>query len=136
MNPTFRANAVFAFFTQLIDTPLMGSLDTILGTGLTQAGLVVLAFGTIAMALYGMGIAAGWYPHPAQGFGKLVAKLAFFSAVISASTYSWLVRNAVLVAMPAYFTALVNTGAGGPAQVTPPGPTLSRAQPAMTGPNP
>jgi len=112
MNPTFRANAVFAFFTQLIDTPLMGSLDTILGTGLTQAGAVVLAFGTIAIALYGMGIAAGWYPHPAQGFGKLVAKLAFFSAIISASTYSWLVRNAVLVAMPAYITALVNTGAG------------------------
>ncbi len=112
MNPTFKANAVFAFFTQLIDRPLMGSLDAIVGTGLTQAGAVVLAFGTIAIALYGMGIAAGWYPHPAQGFGKLVAKLAFFSLVVSASTYSWLVRDAVLVAMPAHITALVNSGAG------------------------
>ena len=110
--PTFKANAVFAFFTQLIDTPLMGSLDTILGTGLTQAGLLVLALSSIALAFYGLGIAAGWYPHPAQGFGKLVAKIAFCSTIVASATYTTFVRTNVLTTFPAYLTALVNTGAG------------------------
>ncbi len=108
----FTARTVFTYITAVVDDKLLAAVDAIVNRATITAGELVLAFGTIIIAFYGLGIALGWYQHPAQGFAKLVAKLAFFSAIVSGSVYAYWVRDAVLVALPDLWGQVVSAATG------------------------
>lgn len=110
--PTFQANAVFAFFTQLIDSPLMAAVDAMMGNGLRATGALVVPLGTVLLAFYGLSISRGWTQAPVGGFVALVLKLGVFAALVGVGTYSYFVRDFILTALPAHVGQLVSQTTG------------------------
>lgn len=108
----FSGRTVFSWFTAIIDEKLLTTGDIIMNRGLVAAGELVLIFGSIIMAFYGLAIALGWTQAPASGFAKIVGKFAFFSFVTGGAAYAYWVRDAILVAAPAYWVNAVSSATG------------------------
>lgn len=109
-NAPFDPTSPLASFTSLIDGGLFAAGDAIMLRGLTEAGVWVQAFGTIALILVALGISRGLTAASAAGYGAMVLKLGFLVAILSAASYTYWVRDAVLVAMPASISNLVASG--------------------------
>ena len=112
--PAFDPRTPFASFTALIDAALIPMADTITLRALTEAGPLVQIFGTIALALVALGIGRGLGAQAGAvgAFGATVVKAAFVTTILSAGSYAYWVRDAVLFAMPAFFSKLVGGTVG------------------------
>lgn len=109
-NASFDPTKPLGSFTALIDAGLLAAGDAVMLRALTEVGAWVQAFGTIALVLVALGISRGLTGASAAGYGAMVLKLGFVVAILSAGAYTYWVRDAVLIAMPATISNLVGTG--------------------------
>ena len=110
VNASFDPTKPLGSFTALIDAGLFAAGDAIMLRALTEAGAWVQAFGTIALVLVALGISRGLTGASAAGYGAMVLKIGFVVAILSAGSYTYWVRDAVLIAIPASISNLVGAG--------------------------